>query len=202
MKSLILIVEDDLLAATLLELQLRDLGYTEIMTAPSAAKALQLIEEEEPDLIISGLMMPETSGQELLVSLREKGHTMPFVIYTGYGSIESAVEAMKCGALDYMKKDCPPEDLAIIVKRALEFSRHSKFKEHVVKSHNFRSIITNSPAMITALKAAEKVAASPRTTVTLFGESGGRERGAGKGHPFFRRWPARQFRGRQLRRNS
>ena len=173
--ALILIVEDTLPSALLLENQLRDLGYVNILITSSAEEALHHLEKQEPDLIISDLMMPGINGQELLTAVRERGYDMPFIIFTGHSSVESAVQAIKSGALDYLKKDCSVEDLAIVVQRALEFSRltkDSKFREHVVQSHNFQSIITCSPAMTAALNAAERVAGSPRTTIAIFGESG------------------------------
>ena len=118
-------------------------------------------------------------GHDLLLSVREKGFDMPFIIVAAHGSVETAVKAMKSGAFDYLKKDCSGDELALVIKRALEFGRlkmenssNKKFKEYVVSRHLFQSIMTHSPAMSEALKAAEMVAASPLTTVAIYGESG------------------------------
>ncbi len=115
----------------------------------------------------------------MLVSVREKGFDMPFIIVAAHGSVETAVKAMKSGAFDYLNKDCSGDELALVIKRALEFGRltienssNKKFKEYVVSRHLFQSIVTHSPAMSEALKAAEMVAASPLTTVAIYGESG------------------------------
>jgi DNA-binding NtrC family response regulator len=176
--SRILIVEDSAACAKLLNRQLCDLGY-EITLAHSAEKALTLLLEEPYQLIISDLVMPGMDGLGLLRALRAKKDDTPFIIFTAQGDAETAVKAMKSGAFDYLKKDSSSDELDIVIKRALEFGRlnvenssNKKFKEYVVSRHLFQSIKTQSPAMSEALKAAEMVAASPHTTVAIYGESG------------------------------
>ena len=135
--------------------------------------------EKSYELIVSDLVMPGMDGLGLLRVLRAKKDDMPFIIFTAHGSMETAVKAMKSGAFDYLKKDASGDELAVVIKRALEFGRlkienssNKKFKEYVVSRHLFKSIVTHSPAMSEALKAAEMVAASPLTTVAIYGESG------------------------------
>jgi DNA-binding NtrC family response regulator len=174
----ILIVEDSAASARFLKSQLCDLGY-EITLAHSAEKAIALLGEEPYQLIISDLVMPGMDGLGLLRVLRAKKDDTPFIIFTAQGDVETAVKAMKSGAFDYLKKDASPDELDVAIKRALEFGRltvenssNKKFKEYVVSRHLFQSIRTHSPAMSEALKSAEMVAASPRTTVAIYGESG------------------------------
>jgi DNA-binding NtrC family response regulator len=176
--SRILIVEDSAASARLLKSQLCDLGY-EITLAHSAEKAIALLGEEPYQLIISDLIMPGMDGLGLLRALRAKKDDTPFIIFTAQGDLETAVEAMKSGAIDYLKKDSSPDELELAIKRALEFSRlkienssNKKFKEYVVSRNLSKSIKTQSPAMSEALKSAEMVAASPHTTVAIYGESG------------------------------
>ncbi len=174
MTARILIVEDNASSAFALESRLHDLGYV-VSTAHSAGEAMATLAQKEIDLVVSDLIMPGMGGVELLEAVRQKGFDMPFIILTAHGSVESAVKAIKSGAFDYLQKDCSEDELAIIVRRALEFgqlARDSQFREHVVKRHAFQMIRTNSPAMAEALRAAEKVSASSRTTVYIFGESG------------------------------
>jgi DNA-binding NtrC family response regulator len=174
----ILIVEDDASYAAGLESQLSGLGY-KTAVARSAEEALAFLEKEGRELIVSDLVIPGLDGDDLFVSVRKKGFDMPFIVVTAQGSVETAVKAMKNGAFDYLKKDCSRDELALVIRRALEFGRltvenisNKKFKDYVVSRHLFQSIMTHSPAMSEALKAAEMVAASPRTTVTIYGESG------------------------------
>ncbi|MGC2424654.1 MAG: sigma-54 dependent transcriptional regulator [Nitrospirota bacterium] len=174
----ILIVEDSAASARLLKSQLCDLGY-EITMAHSAEKAIALLGEETYQLIISDLVMPGMDGLGLLRALRAKKDDTPFIIFTAQDDVGTAVKAMKSGAFDYLKKGSSPDELDVAIKRALEFGRltienssNKKFKEYVVSRHLFQSIKTQSPAMSQALKSAEMVAASPHTTVAIYGESG------------------------------
>jgi DNA-binding NtrC family response regulator len=174
----ILIVEDSAASARLLKRQLCDLGH-EITVAHSAENAIALLGEKPYQLIISDLVMPGIDGLGLLRALRAKKDDTPFIIFTARGDVGTAVNAMKSGAFDYLKKDSSPDELALAIRRALEFGRltaenisNKKFKDYVVSRNRFQSIKTQSPAMNEALKAAEMVAASPRTNVTIYGESG------------------------------
>lgn len=175
MRDRVLIVEDSASYAFALESQLRDLGY-EVTLADSAEDALASLDGGEVQLIISDLFLPGMSGQDLLRALRKKGDDTPFIILTAHGSVETAVEAMKSGALDYLQKGCAGDELAMVVKRALEFGRLSKensgFRKHLASKYSFQSIATKSPGMRNALVSAERVAGSPLTTVSIHGESG------------------------------
>jgi len=171
----ILIVEDNASYAFALESQLSDLGY-DISVAPSAEEAVALLDHEEVQLIISDLMLPGMCGQGLLQTARDKCRDVPVIILTAHGSVESAVNSMKNGAFDYMRKGCTAEELAMVIKRALDFGllarENARFKEHISVKFSFQSIVTNSPVMRQALLSAEKVAASPNTTISIHGESG------------------------------
>lgn len=171
----ILIVEDNLSYAFILESRLRDMGY-ETAQAHSAKEAIALFEESDCQLVISDLVMPEMDGQELLQALRKEGRDIPFVILTAHGSVETAVAAIKSGAFDYLTKECTENELAIVIRRALDFGRLARenagFRKHHASKYSFQSIATKSAGMRHALILAERVAASPRTTVSIQGESG------------------------------
>jgi DNA-binding NtrC family response regulator len=101
---------------------------------------------------------------------------LPFILYTAQGSIESAVAAIKQGAIDYLEKPFHPQTLDVILQRTLEFGRLSseneQLREHFRERFSFHNIVTRSPVMHQTLELAARVAASPKTTISLTGESG------------------------------
>ena len=124
----ILIVDDDEAIRELLKEFFQGLGY-EISTAVNGSEALTVISQHDSDCIISDYVMPDMNGLELLERLREQGKEVPFLMITGYPTIEIAVEAMKQGAYDYITKPLQLEDVRIKVERAL----HTKGLEKSLK---------------------------------------------------------------------
>ena len=122
----ILVVDDDKgLADTLVE-YLSLLGYS-ATAAYGGREALSRFQEGDFQIVITDLMMPEMDGMELLKTVTMLDSRAIVMVITGYGTIESAVQAIKNGAYDFIKKPVKLEELAIIVKRAIE--RHSLFKQ-------------------------------------------------------------------------
>jgi len=107
---------------------------------------------------------------------RKQHPTLPFIVLTAQGSIESAVAAIRQGALDYLQKPFEPQTLDMVLLRALEFGRlageNAQLREHFRERFSFQNIVTQSPAMRQALEMAARVATSPKTTLSLTGESG------------------------------
>jgi len=171
----ILIVEDDELSRLLLESHLLHHGY-EVLSAANGDEALALLGKQGVDLVISDLVMPGMDGIQLMHAAKEHYPALPFIVFTSEGSIENAVAAIKQGALDYLEKPFNPEIFDVTLQRALEFSRlsgeNTQLRDHFLERHSFHNIITQSPAMRQVLELAARVASSPKTTISLTGESG------------------------------
>src|ERR1700730_14709414 len=102
-KSAILIVEDEAKMRRLLELRLGEEGFA-VHSAADAETGLQLLVREKPDLVVTDLRLPGMSGLEFLQAVKRANAALPVVVMTAYGTVESAVEAMKIGASDYVTK--------------------------------------------------------------------------------------------------
>jgi DNA-binding NtrC family response regulator len=174
-QATILVVDDQPSICFLLQQQLSMVGFNPVM-ALSAAQALEILDQQQVDVILSDMVMPEMDGIAFLALVRERFRNIPFIIFTGQGSIASAVEAVKLGAFDYMEKQCAPEELRITIQRALDFQRldreNEEYKLHLLQKYSFQNIVTVSPSMTHALEMAENVVKSPGTTVAILGESG------------------------------
>jgi len=174
-KARLLIVDDEEICLFTLESNLLSQGY-EVICATNGREALSLLEKQSMDLVITDLAMPGMDGIELMRAVKEQYPTLPFIVLTAQGSIESAVNAIKQGALDYLEKPFVPQTLEVVLQRALKFGRlsgeNAQLREHFQKQYSFHNIVTQSPAMMQVLELAARVAASPKTTISLTGESG------------------------------
>ncbi len=172
----ILIVDDEEMCLLSLKSYLEELQGYEVICAASGHEALTLLETQVVDLAISDLLMPKMNGIQLMHAARELYPTLPFIIFTAQGSIESAVNAMKQGAFDYLEKPLDPQTFDVVLQRALNFARisheNAQLREHFRERFSFHTIVTQSPAMRQALELAARVAESPKTTISLAGESG------------------------------
>jgi DNA-binding NtrC family response regulator len=171
----ILIVDDEALSLQMLELYLQQQGHN-VICAASGPEALAVLEKQPVDLVISDLVMPEMDGIQLMHAARTLHPTLPFIFITAQGSIESAVTAIKQGAIDYLEKPFNPATFDVVLQRALEFGRlsgeNAQLRKHFQERFSFQNIVTQSPAMRQVLELSARVAASPRTTISLTGESG------------------------------
>ena len=170
----ILVVDDEKNYLVVLSALLEGEGY-EVTTAPGAARAAALIEEEEPDLVITDMRMPNMSGLELIQKVRPNHPDLPMLVMTAFGTVENAVEAMKAGASDYITKPFKNQELVITVQRALTMrkllTQNRLLREELVGGKGFKDIIGDSKAMHDVFELVEKVA-STKATVLLTGESG------------------------------
>ena len=170
----ILIVDDEKNYLLVLSALLEGEGY-EVETAPSGARALSLLEDEEPDLLITDMRMPRMSGLELIQELKEGYADLPVIVMTAFGTVENAVEAMKAGAVDYITKPFENQELLLTVERALKMRRlmtqNQLLREELKKGRGFEDIIGESKPMREVFELVGKVAAT-RATVLLTGESG------------------------------
>ena len=118
-KATILVVDDDREMVSMLRDVLEATGYRAV-TAYSGAEALAMVEREEPDLMISDLRMSGMSGDQLQKQVKKIAPSLPVVIITAFGSIETAVKSMRLGAFDYITKPFSNDELVLVVARALE----------------------------------------------------------------------------------
>jgi DNA-binding NtrC family response regulator len=168
----VLIADDDAASRRLLEVRLRALGC-EVATAVDGREALAAVQQEPPALLMLDLQMPRMDGMEVLRTLRRDGIDLPVVVITAHGSIETAVEAMKEGAADFLPKPFDPKHLEIVVRKVLE--RRQLVEANQILRDTLAvhapDIIGESPAIRAAAEVARKVAATG-STVLLLGESG------------------------------
>src|SRR5574340_1075231 len=118
----ILVVDDDANLRWVLQTQLEQMGYA-VNTAADGAAALEAIDKEPPALVLTDLKMPGMSGMELLEQIRRNHPEILVLIITAFGTIQSAVEAMRSGAYDYLTKPIDYDELALSVSRVLEHYR-------------------------------------------------------------------------------
>ena len=170
----ILVVDDDESLRRVTEVQLQEEGY-DVATAASGEEALQRLEGGPYDLVISDLKMPGMSGVDLLREVRQRHPEVVVILLTAFGTVETAVEAMKLGAYDYVTKPVNPDALRLIVGRALD---HVRLREEVRslrrsldEKYGFENIIGRSPSLLYILDAAAR-AAQTDATVLIRGETG------------------------------
>lgn len=119
MSHSILIVEDDLTFSTMLKTWLGKKGFS-VDTASSNARARKQLDAQSYDLILSDLRLPDQDGIFLLSWMKEQGYDIPLIIMTGYADIQSAVQAIKHGASDYISKPVQPDELLKKIDEALQ----------------------------------------------------------------------------------
>jgi DNA-binding NtrC family response regulator len=172
--SAILIVEDEARMRRLLELDLGEAGYR-TFSADDAEKGLDLLRREQVDLVLTDLKLPGMSGLEFLQSAKRLNGSLPVVVMTAYGSVETAVEAMKAGASDYVLKPFALAEMRLVVQKELDVRRlreeNRNLREALGRQYNYPNIVARSPKMQEVLALAERVAATP-STVLIGGESG------------------------------
>lgn len=173
-KGRILIVDDESNARAALSEILREEGY-ETETAADGFKALGKLGSFAPDLILTDLKMPGLDGIGLLEEACGASPTTVVVVMTAFGTIDSAVEAIKKGAENYLTKPLDPATLVAVVERAMEKARlraeTALLRERLRERNAFEHIVGEHPAMRELLNTVEQVAPS-RSSVLIYGESG------------------------------
>ncbi len=170
----ILIIDDEKSLVDLLAVVFKKEGY-KVRTSLSATGALDLLEKESFDLVITDIKMPQRNGMDILKAVKERSPEVPVIMITAYGSIKQAVDALKAGALDYVVKPFDVEELKIIAARGLEKSRLKEenilLKRDLRDKYSFEKMIGKSRTMQEIYLLIEKVAATD-STVLITGESG------------------------------
>ncbi len=170
----ILIIEDEPKMRRLLELNLGEDGFKTV-SAPDAETGLRLLASEQVDLVLTDLKLPGMSGLELLQAVKRQNAALPVVVMTAFGSVETAVEAMKAGATDYVLKPFSLAEMRMVVQKELDVSRlreeNRSLREALGEKYSHPNIVAGSAKMQEVLALVERVAPT-NSTVLLGGESG------------------------------
>ena len=181
----ILVVDDDAAHRTMLEKLLTQWGYT-VFEADDGQTAIEKVRERYFNLILMDVRMLKVSGLEALERIKSHNPAIPVIIMTAFSSVETAVEALKKGAYDYLTKPLDFDKLKLIIGRAVEHiqlkAENRMLRETIGKHFDRRHIIGRSPSMVRLLESVAQVAPS-EATVLITGESGtGKELIAGALH--------------------
>ena len=174
--STVLIVDDERTLARAIRTFMTEAGY-EAEVAGDAEQALELLETLRPDVVFTDVRLPGMSGIDLLRRVREFDPAIPVIIMTAHGTIEGAVEAVKLGAFDYLKKPVDLEELRLLADRAQENvvlkQELSFYRRRAAGEEAFRDILGNSPALKAVLDQVGQIAALDETPpVLITGETG------------------------------
>jgi DNA-binding NtrC family response regulator len=186
----ILIVDNEMNVLTILGTVLKAEGYETIATK-EAEKAKEILNQGGIDLVLSDIRMSPVNGMELLRWTKAEHSDVSVIMLTAYGSVETAIEAMKLGAFDYVTKPFKVDELLLTLQRALDYKRalaeNSRLKAQFKTRYRFENIVAESPAMKTVCELIDRVAPTD-TTVLIYGESGtGKELVAKAVHAYSRR---------------
>ncbi|HLA79728.1 MAG TPA: sigma-54 dependent transcriptional regulator [Vicinamibacteria bacterium] len=170
----IVVIDDEVNAATALETLLREDGY-EVASAHDARGGLLLLEKAEPDVVLTDLRMPGMDGLELLQKVKEVRPETMVILMTAYGTVKTAVKAMKLGAEDYLGKPIDVEELEVVLQKVIEKKRlqeEARFlRDRLDHKYRLDNLVGESPEMLAVFKTIRQVATS-NASVLLLGESG------------------------------
>ena len=173
-KPSILLIDDDESLRRVMEFSLAEAGYA-VSAVPGGEEGLRLFEKNSFDAVVTDITMRGMGGMEVLKRVQERDARVPVIIITAYGTIESAVEAMKQGAFDYVTKPFNRDELRLILERALRMRRleheNVELRAEIRDRHRFEGMIGNSEKVRSVMDMAGRVAASD-ASVLITGESG------------------------------
>ena len=172
--SRILVVDDEAAMRDLLRIVLEKERH-EVVTANDGVTGLSLATSRDVDLVISDIKMPGLDGVGLLAGLRQQGRAIPVIMITAYADSESAIQAMKQGAYDYLTKPFKMDEIKLVIRRALKEAARQAETEATpapqVEEPALRSIIGRGPRMVELYKLISRVAAVD-SSILITGESG------------------------------
>ncbi|UCG51395.1 MAG: sigma-54-dependent Fis family transcriptional regulator [Candidatus Latescibacterota bacterium] len=175
MSNVILIVDDEKTIRWSLGEALRESDYR-VIDAGTGERGLDLFKETPTDLVLLDLKLPGESGISVLKKIRSIDPSVPVVMMTAYGEVETAVEAMKCGAYDFVLKPFALEKIKITIKNAIETHRLKDevayFKERTTGKSLFKNFIGQSKPMLEIFDKLKKIGQSKANTILITGESG------------------------------
>jgi two-component system, NtrC family, response regulator AtoC len=172
--SRVMVVDDDAETLALLHEIVAKEGY-EVETVEDAETALRRLGEWQPELLITDIHMPGMDGLALLAAVREKEPDIPVVLLTAYGSLKTAVDAIKAGAFDYLSKPFIVDDIRLVVRRALEHTKlvreNRSLRGQLRDRYRFDNLVGSSGGMVEVYKLIARVAETD-STILIQGESG------------------------------
>jgi two-component system, NtrC family, response regulator AtoC len=172
--SRVMVVDDDAETLALLHEIVAKEGY-EVETVEDAETALRRLGEWQPELVITDIHMPGMDGLALLAAVREKEPDIPVVLLTAYGSLKTAVDAIKAGAFDYLSKPFIVDDIRLVVRRALEHTKlvreNRSLRGQLRDRYRFDNLVGSSGGMVEVYKLIARVAETD-STILIQGESG------------------------------
>ncbi len=170
----VLVVDDEATMRDILEMRLRKWGF-DVLVAADATEAARVVREDEPDIVLSDIVMPEMSGLELLRELKGQDPDRPVILLTAHGTVERAVEAMKVGARDFLTKPLNYPNLKAVLDQACRdrevLVRSRRLSLELKGEKGFGPFIGMSPRMKDAYSLIQAVASSD-ASVLITGESG------------------------------
>lgn len=170
----ILLVDDEASILSVLSTLLKAEGY-EVVATRDGNKAIELARDEHFELMIADIRMSPVDGIKVLRTVRNERPAMCVIMLTAYGSVETAIEALKLGAFDYITKPFKVDEILIAIQRGLEYTRalseNMDLKAQLGARYEFDNIVAESPAMQEVCEMIKRVAPSD-TTVLVYGESG------------------------------
>jgi two-component system NtrC family response regulator len=173
-QNLILVVDDDSSIRRVMKMQLEEAGY-EVALASDGDEARDLIAQRRPKLVITDLRMPASGGLDLLRYVRDERLQTTIIIITAFASVETAVQAMKAGAYDYVTKPIDYDALVLAVHRAMErqnlLEEVRNLRAALDQKYGFENIIGRSKPLLRVLEMASRVAQHD-STVLIHGETG------------------------------
>jgi two-component system NtrC family response regulator/two-component system response regulator HydG len=173
-KGRIVVIDDEVNAATALESLLRQDGY-EVEKAHDARSGLQLLEKLDADVVLTDVRMPGMDGIELLTKVKQLRPETMVVVMTAYGTVKTAVKAMKLGAEDFLSKPIDVEELEVVIQKTLEKKRLLEetrvLRDRLDHKYRLENLVGESPEMLAVFKTIRQVAPSS-SSVLLLGESG------------------------------
>jgi len=173
-KGIIHVIDDEPVIHDVLAQLLTSEGY-EVEISASGEEAMEKFPSQSFDVILLDLLMPGMDGIEVLRRIKKVDPLAPVIIITAYGSVESAISAMKIGALDYVQKPFKHDDLLLAIEKAVERKHlqdeNIRLKDELRQRYGFANIIGKSQAMKSVFELV-KAAAPTRSTILLQGESG------------------------------
>jgi len=170
----VLIIEDEAKMRRLLELSLTEDGFA-TLSAADAEAGLKFLRENTVDLVITDLKLPGMGGLEFLQTAKRLNSALPVVVMTAFGTVETAVEAMKAGASDYVLKPFALSEMLMVIHKELDVSKlreeNRSLREALGRRYTHPNIVAQSPKMQEALALVERVAQT-NSTVLIGGETG------------------------------
>jgi len=174
-KGKILVVDDEKLLRWSLQQNLTKEGYT-VVTAERGAEGLDLYIEEQPDIVLLDVHLPDISGITILENIKKENKDAIIIMVTAFGDVQTAVRTIKMGAYDFVEKPFNLDKIKILISKALETvslrKEVSQFRAELSKKYGFSNIVGRSVEMLKIFDLTRKVAKSDATTILLQGESG------------------------------